>query len=591
MNAVTLGPVINAGLLPVRLIDNKVRRILRGVISFGYLDRQQLLPDIPPDNDNSEYVALQIAREGIVLLRNRNNLLPLGPEVHSIAVIGDYVKNAPPTGFGSSYVTPISYVTELDGIRSSAPATTRVDYIPACSLNPGESPWESIDQFGAIVQGLKGQYFISNDLSGTPVATQTDIHLDFEWTTAASPREDDVPVMQIPSAIPAANQGSFSVRWTGQIRPQISGDHVFKLRADGGVRLFVNGQKLIDTLNKPPVPPVGYGPTPALAGRINLQAGKTYSVQIEYRRVFFFNHFEQGGWQGVQASWASLQAPPNLAGYDAVVVTAGLGEEYEGEGYDREFTLPEFQDELIQNLARVNPRTITVLHGGGNFDSLGWIHQVGAYLHTFYPGQNGGQALAEILFGDVNPSGKLPVTFERRIQDNPAYAGFPNPVNQLPTEITYSEGLYVGYRGYEKRRIKPLYPFGFGLSYTTFQFSDIKVEPAVFDGSTPVEVTFTVKNTGERAGAEVAQLYVGQENPAVDRPIKELKGFKKVYLLPGQSETVTLNLNQRSFAYFDIAKELWDAVPGTYKILVGDSSQETPLKGQVSLKSEFTSKP
>jgi beta-glucosidase len=195
--------------------------------------------------------------------------------------------------------------------------------------------------------------------------------------------------------------------------------------------------------------PVGYGPTPALSGKIiNLQAGRTYAVEIDYRRVFFFNHFEQGGWQGVQASWASLQAPPNLAAYDAVFVLAGLGEEYEGEGYDREFALPEFQDELIQNLSRVKMRrTIVVLHGGGNFDSLGWIDQVGAYLHTFYPGQNGGQALAEILFGKVNPSGKLPVTFERRITANPAYATFPNPVNQHPTEIAYSEGLYVGYRG------------------------------------------------------------------------------------------------------------------------------------------------
>jgi len=160
-------------------------------------------------------------------------------------------------------------------------------------------------------------------------------------------------------------------------------------------------------------------------------------------------------------------------------VSAGLGEEYEGEGYDREFALPELQDELIQNLSRVKPgRTIVVLHGGGNFDSLGWIEQVGAYLHTFYPGQNGGQALAEILFGKVNPSGKLPVTFERRITDNPAYATFPNPVNQRPNEIAYSEGLYVGYRGYEKRKIKPLYAFGYGLSYTTFKYSDLDISPS-----------------------------------------------------------------------------------------------------------------
>jgi len=274
-------------------------------------------------------------------------------------------------------------------------------------------------------------------------------------------------------------------------------------------------------------------------------------------------------------------------------VTGGLGEEYEGEGYDREFPLPEFLDELIQNLAQANPRTIVVLHGGGNFDSLGWIDKVGAYLHTFYPGQNGGQALGEILFGEVNPSGRLPVTFEKRIEDNPAYATFPKTINQpgIPTEIAYSEGIYVGYRGYEKHNIQPLYPFGYGLSYTTFDFSNIKVEPAQFDGTNPVTVTCTVTKTGDRAGAEVAQLYVGQQNPTVDRPIKELKGFKKVYLAPGQSEKVTLALDQRSFAYWNGTRQKWVAPQGTYNVLVGGSSADTPLKARVSLPSDVTSGP
>lgn len=592
MNATTLGPAIGAGLLPVSVIDDKVRRILREVISFGFLDRQQLDPAIPQDNPYSEAVATQIAREGIVLLKNQANLLPLSPAIRSIAVIGDWVKSAPPTGFGSSFVTPISWVSELDGVRSEAPATTQVDYISVCSLNPEETLWENVDPQGEITQGLIGEYFASNDLSGTPAATRTDIRLNFEWTTAVNPLEYGVPVAQIPTAIPAANQSNFSVRWTGQVRPSISGDQVFKVRADGGVRLTVNGQILIDTFNNPPLPPVGYGTTPSLSGKISLQAGKTYGVVLEYRWVpGFDNYYEQGGLQGIQASWASLQAPPDLAKYDAVLFSGGIGEDYEGEGRDREFQLPEFQDELIQNLSRVNPRTIVALHGGGNFDSEAWINQVGAYLHTFYPGQNGGQSLAEILFGDVNPSGKLPVTFERRIQDNPAYATFPEPVNQKPTQIAYSEGLYVGYRGYEKLNRPPLYPFGYGLSYTTFTFSNIKVEPAVFDGTTPVKATFTVTNTGKRAGAEVAQLYVGQQNPTIDRPIKELKGFKKVYLQPGQSQRVTLALNQRSVAYWNEATQKWTAPPGAYRVQVGNSSQNLPLSGSFELRSELTSNP
>ena len=154
-----------------------------------------------------------------------------------------------------------------------------------------------------------------------------------------------------------------------------------------------------------------------------MRAGQAYTVEVDYRRVGgFFDSFEEGGLTGIQVSWASLAAPPNFAQYDAVIVCAGISNEYEGEGEDRSFTLPEFQDELIKNLSAANPRTIVEFYGGGNFDSSNWINQVSALIETFYPGQNGGQALAEILFGDVNPSGKLPVTFEKKISDNPAYA-------------------------------------------------------------------------------------------------------------------------------------------------------------------------
>jgi beta-glucosidase len=229
--------------------------------------------------------------------------------------------------------------------------------------------------------------------------------------------------------------------------------------------------------------------------------------------------------------------------------------------------------------------------GGGNFDSSTWINQVAGLLEAFYPGQNGGQALAEILFGEVNPSGKLPVTFEKQIGDNPAYATFPPAINTHPDTIAYSEGIFFGYRGYEKNHIQPLYPFGFGLSFTTFQYSGIKIEPAVFDGTLPVTVSFTVTNTGKRAGAEIAELYVGEKSPSVPRPLKELKGFDKVFLQPGQSQTVTIHLNQRSFAFFNTSKHLWDAEPGVYNVSVGASSQDIRLAGQVTLHTNITSSP
>jgi beta-glucosidase len=579
LNAKNLLPYIPMP-LSVANIDDKVRRILREVISFGFLDHQQFDSSIPLDDPIAETAALNIAREGIILLKNKNNLLPLPKnQIRTVAVLGNAAQDSPPTGFGSSYVTPINFVSEVDGIKSAAASTTRVDFISACTLDPENALWEYSNN-GQITQGLQAEYFTSNDLSGTPAVTRVDNQVDFDWDV------DPIPV--------SANQQSFSARWIGLVRPQITGDHVFKIRGDGGLRLIVNGQTLVDNFNSPTRPPVGYGPTVSYSGKITLQAGQAYSIEIDYRRVGgFFDTFEQGGLTGIQVSWASLKPPPNFNSYDAVVICGGINNEYEGEGEDRPFTLPEFQDELIKNIAAVNPHTIVVFHGGGNFDSQQWINQVAGFIEAFYPGQNGGQALGEILFGDVNPSGRLPISMEKRLEDNPAAATFPNPVNQHPDAIPYDEGIFIGYRGYDKNHVQPLYPFGFGLSYTSFSFSDLKIEPTTWNGTGNVTVTFRVTNTGKLAGAEVAQLYVGQQNTTISRPIKELKGFQKVFLQPNQSQTVTLKLDQRSFAYFNESAEKWDALPGTYNILVGSSSQTSDLKlqGVVRLSSEITADP
>jgi beta-glucosidase len=564
--------------LSTATIDDKVRRILREVISFGFLDRQQLDTSIPLDDPFSETASLDVAREGLILLKNAGNLLPLNKnQVASIAVLGPAAQGAPPTGFGSSYVTPISYVSEIGGIQNKVSPGTQVDYLSVNTLDPQNALWQYSNN-GKISRGLQAQYFTSNDLSGNPAVTRIDNEVNFDWDV------NPIPVSR--------NQGGFSARWTGQIVPQLTGDHVFKVRGDGGLRLIVNGKTLIDNFFSPTPPPLGYGPTVSLFAQISLQAGTAYTIEIDYRRVGgYADSFQQGGLTGVQASWAALVPPPNINAYNAVVICGGISNEYEGEGWDRQFVLPEFQDELIKNISQVNPRTIVVLNGGGNFDSQQWINQVPALIETFYAGQNGGQALAEILFGDVNPSGKLPVTFEKQVQDNPAYATFPSPLNQYPNQISYSEGIFVGYRGYEKNGIAPLFPFGFGLSYTTFAYSGLTIAPNSFDGTTPATVSFTVTNTGSRAGAEVSELYVGQANPPISRPIKELKGFQKVFLQPGQSQTVTIQLNQRSFAYFNTNTKKWDALPGTYNVLVGGSSQNTPLAGTITIATLLSANP
>ena len=582
MNQQTLSPWI-PNPLTVADLNLKAKHLMTGVISYGFLDRQQLDTSIPLDDPFSELASLNVAREGLILLQNKNQLLPLKKNmVKKVAVIGNLAEYAPPTGFGSSYVTPIEYISELDGIRSEVGANTQVDFISVCSLDPANAIWQYSNN-GEITQGLQASYYTSNDLSGTPAVTRVDNQVNFDWDI------DAIPV--------SSNQGGFSAKWVGQIVPTQTGDYVFKVRGDGGVRLIINGNTntpIIDNFNSPTTPPVGYGPTPAYSGKMTLTAGQTYTIEIDYRRVGgFFDTFEQGGLTGIQASYAALTPPSSIAGYNAVIIAAGISNEYEGEGEDRSFTLPEFQDELIKNVSAANPQTVVVFHGGGNFDSQQWINQVDGLVEAFYPGQNGGQALAEILFGDVNPSGKLPITMEKRIQDNPAYPTFPNPVNQHPDDIAYSEGIFIGYRGYDHNNITPLFPFGFGLSYTTFAFSKLQFSSTSFDGSAPITVSLTVTNTGSVPGAEVAQLYVGQQNPTISRPVKELKGFQKVLLNPGQSQTVKLQLDQRSFAYWNTSNEKWDAVPGTYNVWAGSSSQlsDLTLQGQVTVTKDVTSNP
>jgi beta-glucosidase len=274
---------------------------------------------------------------------------------------------------------------------------------------------------------------------------------------------------------------------------------------------------------------------------------------------------------------------------DAVVVTAGFDHETESEGADRTFALPPGQDELIQQMAEANANTIVALTSGGGVDMTGWLERVPAVIQTWYAGQEGGTALAEILLGDVNPSGRLPVTFERRREDNPAHASY-YPATADTKRVEYKEGIFVGYRGYEKTGTKPLFPFGHGLSYTTFSYSNLTVIRIPGTASVPggpdpphYEVAFEVKNTGAREGAEVAQVYVADTHAGVPRPPKELKGFAKVSLKPGETRRVAIRLDRRSLSYYDAAARQWRADPGDFQILVGRSSEQIELRGKLKL--------
>src|SRR6185436_18947094 len=287
----------------------------------------------------------------------------------------------------------------------------------------------------------------------------------------------------------------------------------------------------------------------------------------------------------------SEDAKKMAASADAVVVAAGFDSDSEAESADRTFGLPLGHDELIQQMAAVNKQTILVLNSGGSVDTNPWLDKIPALVAAWYPGQEGGTAVAEVLFGDVNPSGRLPVTFERRWEDNPVHDSY------YPAEgtkrVLYKEGIFVGYRGYEHNGTKPLFPFGFGLSYTTFKYDGLSIKPITTTVGNEVgrrfEVAFTVTNTGKREGADVAQVYVGDTHSSVPRPAKELKGFVKVSLRPGETKRVSVVLDNRSLSYFDVANKQWRADAGDFDVLVGRSSQQIELRGKLTLSAPVVS--
>jgi beta-glucosidase len=264
---------------------------------------------------------------------------------------------------------------------------------------------------------------------------------------------------------------------------------------------------------------------------------------------------------------------------DVAVVFAGYSPETEQEMADRTLSLPAGQDELIQAVAKANKRTVVVLNAGGPVLMNRWLAQVPAVLMAWYPGQEAGRAPTAVLFGDANPSGKLPVTFLKRWEDSAAFGNYPG----LNLTVDYAEGIYVGYRHSDKKNIEPLFPFGHGLSYTTFAYSDLKVSPAKAAPGQPVEVSLSVRNTGSVAGAEVVQIYLRDVQFSVDRPVKELKAFQRTMLKPGETQVVTLTLDQSAMSFYDETKKEWVAEPGLFEVQAGASSRDIRLKAEFEL--------
>jgi beta-glucosidase len=558
MNRDTLLPALKEGEISGATIDDKVRRILRKAIEFGFFDQPQTDSDIPSYSQEGRQVALEVARGSMVLLKNSGNLLPLDEnKLKTIAVIGPDAYPAVISGGGSAETKPFNAVSYLEGISNRL--GTKVKVLYAVDVPPLDEVFENSEFVAAPggENGLKGEYFSNEELKGQPALVRTDKHVHFDWGEG--------------SFAPAEPVDHFSIRWTGYFVPKESGDYKFYTSADDGVRLYIGDEIAIDDWQP-------HSQTMDTAAR-HLEAGQAYKIRLEY--------FESVGSAivgfGVTRAEAFIgrETKALAAKADAVIICVGFDPKTEGEGFDRTFQLPGGQDELIRQIIAVNKHVIIVLTAGGNVDMTRWIEGVPAILHAWYPGQEGGTALAQILFGDYSPSGKLPASFERRWEDNPTFHSY-YPENG-GKGVQYSEGIFVGYRHFDRSETRPLFAFGYGLSYTTFAYSKLSVTPQTGNLNEPVSVSFEVRNTGHREAAEVAELYVGDSHASVARPVKELKAFAKVNLKPGETKPITLTLDRRAFSFYDVKKHDWSAELGEFTISVGRSSDNTQLRGKFTL--------
>ena len=548
LNEELLMPAIEQGLITEATIDLKVQHILQTLIAFGFLDKEPKDTSIALDNPHSRQTALDIAREGIVLLKNEGNMLPLKGRT---VVMGSNAEVLV-TGGGSGFVSPFSTVSIAEGLEQLQKRNTirLKDDLLFDDLKDAIYADE-----GKRQKGFKAEYFKNVELKGTPDATCMENQIAHDWGTG-------VPLEGFPA-------DGFSVRWTATYVPVTNGLVRMTMCGRGGYRAYINDQ-LICTDHLPEREQV-----------IEVEAGKKYRLRVEYHNY--------GGDARIGLKAGILNESllkQTLAKAKNVVLCVGFnnGDEdggIEGEGADRSFALPKPRLELIRKVTSLHDNVVVVVNAGGGIDFSDWGDKVKAIVMAWYSGQEGGRAVAEILTGVISPSGKLPISIEHRWEDNPVSKSYYENMKFAEYKRTqYSEGIFMGYRGYDKSGIKPLYPFGYGLSYTTFAYGNLMVEK---NGVNRGKVTFDISNTGKMDAAEVAQVYVHDVKSSVPRPYKELKGYEKVFLKKGETKRVTIELEDDAFSYYDMDKQRFVVEKGDFEILVGTSSECLPLKGSITL--------
>lgn len=533
---------LREGRLSIGRIDDAVRRLLRMAVSMGFLDREQFRKDLPLDSPANAALALEVATKSIVLLKNDAALLPLEKgKMHRVVVYGPNAQDTPAVGGGSGGVTPFRKVSFLEGIRRALPEGTEVFYAPIRIKKPF-SVFDFLEYGKSVpipprITDIRKMTSI-NQPNFTRVTTSTERTIGISWGKNSPP--EDVPKGR-----------EARITWDAEIEAPQGG--IYELVAEGHPEIRLGDRELGN--------PDSYVMT--------LEQGSSIPLKITASEVG-----RGSGRVSVKiipvAEEATGLFPAKSA--DAAVVCVGLTPEVEGEGFDRGFALPISQQLLIKQVCEANPRTIVVLSGGAGVDMRPWIGKVPAVLQTWYLGQEAGTALASVLFGDANPSGHLPCTFDRTIDENPAFRHYPGtfPEGKDWPVVDYHEGIFYGYRGYDRMGKAPLFPFGYGLSYTSFDISGMEASVSG-DG---LQVTVIVKNSGNRQGATVLQLYLGLPEEETQRPLRQLCGFQRMELKPGESSKATIQVPADALRYWHPDQKQWVAPSGSIRLDLGLSERD-----------------
>lgn len=527
-------------------IDDAVARVLRAKFELGLFEN----PYVSSKNIeelkkiNHKPLAEKVAAESFVLLQNNHQTLPVSEKYKKILVVGTDAVDARLGGYSGPGNKKVSI---LDGIKNLAEnKNIEVLYSKGIDWNMKDFLTVPAEVLSSENQkGLKASYFSDSELKGNPAFERQDEQLNFKWTLYSPNPEKLQP-------------DNYSIRWTGKLEAPKSGKYQLGLRGNDGFRLFLNGSLLIDHWEK-----LSYSTKTV---EVEFNKGQKYDIVVEFH--------ENRGEANIELIWNyglhdyqkdfndALKQAQNA---DYIIVTAGI---HEGEFQDRSsLSLLGNQEKFIHEISKLNKPTTVVLVGGSAIKTTDWKDKVGAILDVWYPGEEGGNAVAKVLFGAENPSGKLPITFQ--VEEG-----------QLP--LTYNHHPTGRGNDYYDLSGEPLYPFGFGLSYTTFEISDLQLNKIKYSENDTIVAKVTVKNTGSKAGSEVVQLYVKDLLASVSRPVIELKGFQKIYLKPGESKQISIKIPVKELQFLD-EKMNWIVEKGTYRIFVGNSSKNLPLKLNVEV--------